>query len=106
MFRDTPDNAASLSGGTTFAHHFATSRPWPILSTASDRTPGPVPDAEVNMRFALAAMLLFPASLFADDKKEDDRKAFQGTWTIVDRKSDTKEPVTAPTVVFEGDKYK
>ena len=58
------------------------------------------------MRFVLAAMLLFAGTLLADDKK-DDREAFQGTWTIVDRKrSDTKEPVTAPTVVFAGDRYK
>jgi uncharacterized protein (TIGR03067 family) len=59
------------------------------------------------MRLALAAMLLlFAGSVIADDRK-DDQKAFQGTWTIVDRKrADTKEPVTAPTVVFEGGKYK
>jgi len=58
------------------------------------------------MRFALAAMLLVGSAVFADDKK-DDKKAFEGTWTIVNRKrSDTKEPVTAPTVVFEGDRYK
>jgi len=53
------------------------------------------------MKCALAAMLLFAGTVLADDTK-----AFQGTWTIVDRKADTKEPVTAPTVVFEGDKYK
>ena len=58
------------------------------------------------MRVVLAAVLLFAGAVLADDKK-DDRKAFEGTWTIVDRKrSDTKKPVTAPTVVFEGDKYK
>jgi uncharacterized protein (TIGR03067 family) len=58
------------------------------------------------MKFALAAILLFAGALLADDKN-DDRKEFQGTWTIVDRKrADTKEPVTAPTVVFEGGKYK
>jgi uncharacterized protein (TIGR03067 family) len=60
------------------------------------------------MKFALAAMLLTAGVLLADDRK-DDRKAFQGTWTIVDtKKGDTKdkEPVTAPTVVFDGDKYK
>ena len=60
------------------------------------------------MRFALAAMLLFAGAVIADDKK-DDREAFQGTWTIVEtRKADKKdkERVTAPTVVFEGDKYK
>jgi uncharacterized protein (TIGR03067 family) len=58
------------------------------------------------MRFALAAILLLIGGVLADDKK-DDKKAFEGTWTIVDRKrSDTKESVTAPTVVFEGGKYK
>jgi hypothetical protein len=56
------------------------------------------------MKFAFAAMLL-AGVVIADDRKND-QKAFQGTWTIVDRKrSDTKEPVTAPTVVFEGDRY-
>jgi len=59
------------------------------------------------MRLALIAVLLCSSALIADDKKDDARKAFQGTWTIVDRKkADSKEPVTAPTVVFEGDKYK
>jgi len=59
------------------------------------------------MRLALVAVLLCSSALIADDKKDDARKAFQGTWTIVDRKkADSKEPVTAPTVVFEGDKYK
>jgi uncharacterized protein (TIGR03067 family) len=58
------------------------------------------------MKLALAAFLLFASAVLADDDK-DERKAFQGTWTIIDRKrSDTNEPVTAPTVVFEGDKYK
>jgi uncharacterized protein (TIGR03067 family) len=59
------------------------------------------------MRLALVVMLLSATVVLADDKKDDARKAFQGTWTIVDRKkADSKEPVTAPTVVFEGDKYK
>jgi len=50
--------------------------------------------------------MLLVGTVLAEDKK-DDRQAFQGTWTIVDRKkADDKEPVTAPTVVFEGDKYK
>jgi uncharacterized protein (TIGR03067 family) len=60
------------------------------------------------MRLTLAAVLLLATAVVADDKK-DDRKAFQGTWTIVDRKKGgdkDKEPVTAPTVVFEGDEYK
>jgi len=57
------------------------------------------------MKFALATLLLFVGALCADDKK-DDSKALQGTWKIVDRKSDAKEPVTAPTVVFEGNRYK
>ena len=58
------------------------------------------------MRLALGATLLTAAALAADDKA-DARKAFQGTWTIVHRKkADTKEPVTAPTVVFDGDKYR
>jgi uncharacterized protein (TIGR03067 family) len=58
------------------------------------------------MKFVLAATLLFAGAALADDKK-DDREAFQGTWTIVDRKrADTAEPVTAPTVVFEGERYK
>lgn len=57
------------------------------------------------MTLLFTAMLLAGAVLAEDTK--DDRKAFQGTWTIVDRKrADTKEPVTAPTVVFEGDKYR
>jgi uncharacterized protein (TIGR03067 family) len=59
------------------------------------------------MKYALTAMLLLSAGAVIADDKKDDRKAFEGTWTIVNRKrSDTKEPVTAPTVVFEGDKYK
>jgi uncharacterized protein (TIGR03067 family) len=61
------------------------------------------------MRFSLSAILLFAGIVLADDEKEDYRKAFQGTWTIVDtKKGDTKdkEPVTAPTVVFEEDKYR
>ena len=59
------------------------------------------------MRLALLAVPLFAATLAADDKTDNARKAFQGTWTIVDRKkADSKEPVTAPTVVFEGDKYR
>ncbi len=61
------------------------------------------------MRFSLAALLLSAGVMLADDKKDDARKAFQGTWTIVDtKKGDTKdkEPVTAPTVVFDGDKYR
>lgn len=58
------------------------------------------------MRLALVAAPLLAAAVYADDKT-DDKKAFQGTWTIVDRKkADTKDPVTAPTVVFDGDKYK
>ena len=61
------------------------------------------------MRFALLATLLSAVALPAQDKKDDARKAFQGTWTIVQtKKGDTKdkEPVTAPTVVFERDKYR
>ena len=59
------------------------------------------------MRLALVAVLVSACALAADDKKDDAQKAFQGTWTIVDRKkADSKEPVTAPTVVFEGGKYK
>lgn len=60
------------------------------------------------MRLALVAVLLSVGVVFADDKdKGDARKALQGTWTIVHRKQeDKKEPVTAPTVVFDGDKYK
>jgi len=60
------------------------------------------------MRFALVAVPLLASTLIAEDKK-DDREALQGTWTIVHtKKGDTKdkEPVTAPTVVFTGDKYK
>ncbi len=65
-----------------------------------------IPDPETTMRLALVAMLLSVGALTADDKKDDGRKAFQGTWTIVDRKkADGKEPVTAPTVVFAGDRY-
>lgn len=52
------------------------------------------------MKFVLAALLA--VAVIADD----DQKAFQGTWTIVgQKKGDSKEPVTGPTVVFEGDKY-
>lgn len=61
------------------------------------------------MRFMLPAVLLSATVALADDKNDDDRKAFQGTWTIVDRKKGgdkDKEPLTAPTVVFEGNKYK
>lgn len=61
------------------------------------------------MRLALVAGLFCSGVLLADDKKDDAKKAFQGTWTIVDRKKGgdkDKEPVTAPTVVFEGDKYR
>ena len=61
------------------------------------------------MRLVLAALLLSAGTMIADDKTDDSRKAFQGTWTIVDRKKGDgkdKEPVTAPTVVFDGDKYK
>lgn len=60
------------------------------------------------MRLALAAMLLSVVAVAADDKK-DDKKAFQGTWTIVQTKKGDpkdKESVAAPTVVFEGDKYR
>ena len=58
------------------------------------------------MKAALIATLFFVGATFADDTKNDARKAFQGTWTIVERKKVDNEPVTAPTVVFEGDKYK
>jgi uncharacterized protein (TIGR03067 family) len=61
------------------------------------------------MRFSLAAMLVCAVVLLADDKRDEPRKAFQGTWTIVDtKKGDTKdkEPLTAPTVVFDRDKYR
>src|SRR5205809_845211 len=77
-----------------------------LVSNAPDRALGPLPDAEVDMRLMLTAMLLSGAVLVGD---QDDRKAFQGTWTIVaTKKGDKKdkEPVTAPTVVFEGDRYK
>jgi len=60
------------------------------------------------MRLALAALLLPVGFVLADDRT-DARKAFQGTWTIVHTKkgdAKDKEPVTAPTVVFDGDKYR
>lgn len=60
------------------------------------------------MRLALVAVLLPVGAVLADDNA-DARKAFQGTWTIVHTKkgdAKDKEPVTAPTVVFDGDKYK
>ena len=60
------------------------------------------------MRFALPAMLLFVGATIAADKK-DDATAFQGTWRIVNSKKGDdkdKEPVSAPTVVFEGDRYR
>jgi len=57
------------------------------------------------MRLVLAAVLTFAGAGLADDPK-DDQKAFQGTWTIIHRDKVGNEPVTAPTVVFEGDKYK
>jgi uncharacterized protein (TIGR03067 family) len=60
------------------------------------------------MKLVLAVMLLSAGALLADDTK-DDRKAFQGTWMIVDTKkgdSKDKEPVTARTVVFDGDTYR
>ena len=60
------------------------------------------------MRSVLLVAVLSAGALTAQDRKDDARKAFQGTWTIVHTKKgdDTdKEPVTAPTVVFEGDRY-
>lgn len=58
------------------------------------------------MRLILLATLSFASTLPADGKN-DAQKAFQGTWTIVDRKrADTREPVSAPTVEFDGDKYR
>jgi len=60
------------------------------------------------MRPVLVAMLLPVGAALADDQA-DARKAFQGTWTIVHTKkgdAKDKEPVTAPTVVFDGDKYR
>jgi len=60
------------------------------------------------MRPVLVAMLLPVGAVLADDAS-DARKAFQGTWTIVHtKKADAKdkEPVTAPTAVFDGDKYR
>lgn len=61
------------------------------------------------MRLTLAAVLLsVGAAAFADDA-DPDRKAFQGTWTIVQTKKGDpkdKEPVTASTVVFEGNTYR
>jgi uncharacterized protein (TIGR03067 family) len=71
--------------------------------------PGPIPNPEAAMRLVLVATLLSASALIADDKKDDARKAFQGTWTIVHTKkgdAKDKEPVTAPTVVFEGNKYR
>jgi uncharacterized protein (TIGR03067 family) len=71
--------------------------------------PDTISNPEAAMRLMLVAMLLSAGALVADDKKDDARNAFQGTWTIVDtKKGDTKdkEPVTAPTVVFDGDKYR
>lgn len=63
------------------------------------------------MRFALLATVLSACALPAQDKDKtaDARKAFQGTWTIVHTKKGDdagKEPVTAPTVVFDRDKYR
>lgn len=62
---------------------------------------------EAVVRLVLFTALLSAGELCAEDKKDDARKAFQGTWTIVGtRKGDAKgkEPVTAPTVVFDGDR--
>jgi uncharacterized protein (TIGR03067 family) len=61
------------------------------------------------MRCVLLAAVLSSGALAAQDKADDARKAFQGTWTIVDTKkgdAKDKEPVTARTVVFDGDKYR
>ena len=59
------------------------------------------------MRPVLVGLLLSVGTSTAGDTNDAARTAFQGTWTIVDRKkADGKEPVTAPTVVFEGDKYR
>ena len=61
------------------------------------------------MRSVLFVAMLSAGALTAQDKKDDARKAFQGTWTIVHTKKGDdkdKEPVTAPTVVFDGDKYR
>lgn len=65
------------------------------------------------MRIAALVTALSVGVLAADDKKgtdlPDGRKAFQGTWRIVDTEKGGKEPpdkVTARTVVFEGNKYR
>jgi uncharacterized protein (TIGR03067 family) len=61
------------------------------------------------MRLVLVATLLSAGVLSADDKNDDARKVFQGTWIIVDTKKGDKkekEPVTAPTVEFDGHKYR
>jgi len=63
------------------------------------------------MRTALfVTALAVSAGLAADDKRADTgegMKAFQGTWTIVEMEKGKKgdQPVSAPTVVFEGNKY-
>lgn len=68
------------------------------------------------MRIAVPILALTAAVLLAADKPAagDGRKAFQGTWTIVSmtrgekkegKAEVSKQPVTAPTVVFTGDKY-
>lgn len=68
------------------------------------------------MRTAVLISALTAAALVAADKPPagDGRKAFQGTWTIVSmtrgekkegKAEVSKQPVTAPTVVFTGDKY-
>lgn len=57
------------------------------------------------MRLVIAAALLCTGVVFAGEP-QDDQKAFQGTWTIVHHKKEgEKEPVTAPTVVFSGNRY-
>src|SRR5687768_14974184 len=65
------------------------------------------------MRTALLATVLAVGAVPADDKAGDGKKAFQGTWTIVSmevvgekKKEPVEKPVTAPTVVFDGDKYR
>jgi uncharacterized protein (TIGR03067 family) len=61
------------------------------------------------MRIAVALTVVLAATLAADDQKNpgDAKKAFQGTWTIVDVEKGKAgdEPVTAPTVVFKDDTY-
>lgn len=60
------------------------------------------------MRIVLLTTVLAAAGFAADDRRGDGLKAFQGNWTIVEMEKGKKgdQPVVAPTVIFDGNKYR